>query len=100
MELKETLVFIISSAAAFIGLFGWSHRNLRKEMDTLEDKITERPTKTEVRQLIQDKMDVVETNIENIKTDIEELKSYQRDNNHTLVSILNICNSIKDNNGE
>lgn len=100
MELKSLIVAYIASLIGQIGLFGWSHKSTRDDIKELEKDVLRRPTESEVRRIIQDKIDVIETNMLNIKEDIRDLKTSQNDMSRTLLSILDVLTVIKNKNGK
>ncbi len=80
---------------AMIGLFGWSHKALRNELDRLRSELF---TEREVRQLISDKMAIEQTKSHSLKEKIENLRQDYKDLSKKLDKLMDLCVSIKNGN--
>lgn len=90
MELHIIWTFIITQVIAIVGLFGWSHRTLRSRLQEMEKELLRRPTESQMRTLIADKLAPQEVEYAALSRRIQELYVNQKELDNKLDKIIQI----------
>lgn len=91
MDLAILIPTIIGLLGTIGGLFGWSHKSLSTKIDKLEDQMQDFITRDESRQLIGDKLAPHKVEYFALSRRIDELAKVQKDAEHKLDTLLEIC---------
>lgn len=76
----DSIVPLIGLCVAVIGVFGWSHSALRSKLDMLSDELRQKTSAEDVRQILEDKLEVSKVQYQEFTRRIDELKT----ENHIL----------------
>lgn len=82
-------------AAAFVGLFGWSHNGLTKRLTKVEDEIADKPDISEIRLLVEDKLAPQKLELHLMHSSIDDLRASYRALDKKLDKVLDICTRIQ-----
>lgn len=94
MELHIIIIGAISALVGLLGIFGWSHKSLRQRMDRMELEGHSKPSFSNVRMVMADKLAPLQSEYNSLTTRIEDLKLENHKLNDKVDRLLVICTKL------
>lgn len=94
MEIKGLYLAIIAAVTGLMGLFGWSHKGLRQRMDHMEMQNHKKPSFSDVRMIMADKIAPLQTEYQSLSRRIDDLRMENNKLNDKIDKLLVICTKL------
>jgi hypothetical protein len=90
----STIIITITLIASGVSVLGWSYSSLRKRLEDLEVKVRMKPTLTDVRLIISDKLEPVEIEHDSLKRRIDELREDHKSLSIKIDQLISVCYKV------
>lgn len=89
------LGIIITLAISIIGLFGWSHASIKKELMKIESELQERPTNEEMRLYVSDRLAPHKVEYHALNRRMDEIRENHKELSRKLDQVIEICSKLQ-----